>query len=89
MVEKIGAQNTGMKQMVKQIGDQNTGLKQMVEKFGSQNAGVKESVEGLKGVVQKMKLNSTMMEKVNICETHFMNQPPGCQRTWTCKSFSR
>ena len=50
--------------MVEQIGSQNTGLKQMVKKFGTQNAGIKESVEGLKGVVQKMKLNSTIIEKV-------------------------
>ena len=64
MVEKVGTQNTEMKQMVEKIGTQNTGLKQMVEKFGTQNAGIKESVEGLKGVVQKMNLNSTTMERV-------------------------
>ena len=62
MVEKIGAQNTGMKQIMEKIGTQNTEQKQMVDKFGSQNAGMKESVDGL-----KMKLNSTMIEKVNIC----------------------
>lgn len=68
MTKKMGTQNTGLKQMVEQkIGDQNTELKQMVDKFGSQNAGIKESVDGLKGVVQKMKPNSTMLEKVNIC----------------------
>ena len=61
MVEKVGSQN---KEMVEQIGSQNTGLKQMVKKFGTQNAGIKESVEGLKRVVQKMKLNSTIIEKV-------------------------
>ena len=55
-----------MEQMVEKIGTQNTGTKQMVEKFGTQNAGMKESVDGLKGVVQKMKLNGTMIEKVNI-----------------------
>ena len=61
IVEKVGSQN---KEMVEQIGSQNTGLKQMVKKFGTQNAGIKESVEGLKRVVQKMKLNSTIIEKV-------------------------
>ena len=68
MTEKMGTQNTGLKKMVEQkIGLQNTELKRMVEKFGSQNAGIKESVDGLKGIVQKMKLNSTMIENVNIC----------------------
>ena len=73
MVKKIGAQNTGMKQMVEKISTQNRGLKQMVEKFGTQNAGMKESVDGLKGVVQKMKLNGTMIEKVE--KLYFLNNP--------------
>ena len=70
MMEKVGTQNTKMKRMVEKIGSQNTGLKQIVEKFGTQNAGMKESVDGLKGVVQKIQLNSTMIEKV--CYQHLL-----------------
>ena len=58
MVDKVGGQNTGLNKMIERINTQNTGLKKMVEKFGSENTGLKKSVDGLKGVIDGIKLSS-------------------------------